>query len=170
LGVPTIFNCLGPLANPAGAPRQLLGVGRSELVDVIAGALAQLGTVNTLVVAGRDGLDEITLAAPTLVRQVRGTEIAAWEWTADDFGFPACSLAALQAQDAAESARIIEGVLRGDDGPATHVVLANAAAALLAAGRVADPQAGVTLARDALRSGRALLVLEKLRKLKYLRP
>jgi anthranilate phosphoribosyltransferase len=170
LGVPTIFNCLGPLANPAGAPRQLLGVGRPELVDVIAGALAQLGTANTLVVAGRDGLDEVTLAAPTLVRQVRGTEIASWEWTPDDFGLPFCSLAALQAEDAAASAAIIERILDRDDGPATQIVLANAAAALLAAGKVTEPKAGVMLARAALQSGKALQVLQKLRKLKHLRP
>jgi anthranilate phosphoribosyltransferase len=170
LGVPTIFNCLGPLANPAGAPYQLLGVGRPELLDVIAGALAQLGTSHALVVSGRDGLDEVSLAAPTCVRQVRGTEIASWEWTADDFGLPPCLLDDLLARDAAESASIIEGVLRGMEGPATSVVLANAAAALMAAGRVAEPRAGVALAREALHAGRALQVLEKLRKLNHPSP
>jgi anthranilate phosphoribosyltransferase len=170
LGVPTILNCLGPLANPAGAERQLLGVGRPELLDVIAGALARLGTAHALVVCGRDGLDEVSLAAPTQVRQVRGAEVVAWEWTADDFGLPPCPLGGLLADDAAASARVIEGVLRGAEGPASCVVLANAAAGLLAAERATSPRAGVAMAREAVRAGRALQVLEKLRKLKHLRP
>jgi anthranilate phosphoribosyltransferase len=170
LGVPTIFNCLGPLANPAGAPYQLLGVGRPELLDVISGALALLGTNHTLIVSGRDGLDEVSLSAPTCVRQVRGTEIAAWEWTADDFGLPCCALDDLRVRDAIESATIIEGVLRGATGAATSVVLANAAAALIAAGRISEPRAGVAMAREALHTGRALQVLEKLRKLNHPSP
>ncbi len=170
LGVPTIFNCLGPLANPAGAPRQLLGVGRLELLDVIAGALGRLGTEHALVVCGRDGLDEVSLAAPTLVRRVQGDDIAAWEWTAADFGLPPCTPDGLLARDPADSARIIERVLTGADGPATWVVLANAAAGLVAAGRVRAVCDGVEQARAALRSGGALQVLEKLRKLNGPRP
>ena len=166
LGVPTIFNCLGPLANPAGAERQLLGVGRLELLDVMAGALARLGTAHALVVCGRDGLDEVSLAAPTLVRQVRGAQITGWEWTAGDFGLPACPLEALTARDPAESAALIERVLRGVDGPASWVVLANAAAGLVAAGQVAAPRDGVARARAAIESGRALHVLQQLRTLK----
>ncbi len=165
LGVPTLFNCLGPLANPAGAAHQLLGVGRPELLDVMAGGLAQLDTIHALVVCGSDGLDEVTLAGPTQVRQVRNAEIAAFEWTPTDFGLPLCSLDGLGAQDAGESARIIEQVLCADDTPATCVVLANAAAALIAAGRAAGPREGVAIARTALHSGGALHVLEKLRKL-----
>jgi anthranilate phosphoribosyltransferase len=165
LGVPTVFNWLGPLANPAGAERQLLGVGRPELLDVVAGALARLGTGHALVVCGRDGLDEVSLAAPTRVRRVCGSEVVALEWTADDFGLPACPLDGLRARDVGESARVIEGVLRGEEGPAACVVLANAAAGLIAAGHAADPRAGVALAREALRSGGALQVLDKLRNL-----
>lgn len=165
LGVPTIFNCLGPLANPAGAEHQLLGVGRPELLDAIAGALARLGTAHSLVVCGTDGLDEVTLAAPTQVRQVRGGDITSCEWTSADFGLPPCPVDGLAARDAEESALIIERVLRGDDSPATSVVLANAAAALIAAGRAGTPREGVAVARTSLESGRALHVLEKLRKL-----
>jgi anthranilate phosphoribosyltransferase len=165
LGVPTIFNCLGPLANPAGAAHQLLGVGRPELLDVMAGALAQLDTVHALVVCGSDGLDEVTLAAPTRVRQVRGDKVTAIEWSAADFGLPPCPLDGVGARDAVESASIIEQVLRADDKPATCIVLANTAAALIAAGRAANPREGVAIARGALRSGGALHVLEKLRKL-----
>jgi anthranilate phosphoribosyltransferase len=165
LGVPTIFNCLGPLANPAGAEHQLLGVGRIELVEVMAGALARLRTRHALVVCGRDGLDEVTLAAPTQVRQVRGHEIAGWEWTPDDFGLPSCSLDDLRTHDAAASAVTIERILRGEESSAACVVLANAAAGLMAAERVIDLREGVDLVRTAVRSGRALHVLEKLRKL-----
>jgi anthranilate phosphoribosyltransferase len=112
LGVPTLFNCLGPLANPAGCARQLLGVGRVALLDVIAGALAQLGTQHALVVCGRDGFDEVSLAAPTLVRQVCGGEITSWEWTAADFQLPAWPIDRFQARDAAES-RVRAGDGRG---------------------------------------------------------
>ena len=165
LGVPTIFNCLGPLANPASAEHQLLGVGRSALLDVMAGALARLGTTHSLVVCGRDGLDEVTLAAPTSVRQVIGNQITHAEWTAQDFGLPASSIGELQASNPAESARIIEKVLRGVPGPALAVVLANSAAGLLAARRTASLRAGVAMAEEAVRSGSALQVLERLRKL-----
>jgi anthranilate phosphoribosyltransferase len=166
LAVPTIFNCLGPLANPAGAAHQLLGVGRSDLLDVIAGALAQLGAANALVVHGGDGLDEVSLAAPTQVRQVRDGAVSAWQWTADDFGLPTSPSDGLRAANALDSARIMERVLHGEAGPATDVVVANAGAALIAAGRVDGPTQGVTAARAALESGRALHVLEVLRKLK----
>src|SRR5206468_9975124 len=86
LGVRTLFNCLGPLANPARAAYQLLGVGRPDLLDTLAGALAILGTRHALLVCGRDGLDEVSLSAPTLVREVRGHDVTAWEWTPEDFG------------------------------------------------------------------------------------
>lgn len=162
LGLRTIFNCLGPLANPACAPYQLLGVGRVELLDVLADALAQLGTRRALLVCGRDGLDEVSLAAPTLVREVRGHRVAAWEWTADDFGLEPGSLKEVQASGAEESAAIIRDVLAGRPGPAQRLVLANAAAALLAAERAASPREGVALARASLESGQARNVLERL--------
>ena len=165
LGVPTIFNCLGPLSNPAGAEHQLLGVGRPELLDVMAGALARLGTARSLVVCGRDGLDEVSLAGPTVVRIVTGNTIEQAEWTADDFGLPACSIAELRADDPVASARIIDGVLRGVAGPALNVVLANAAAALYAVGRLSTLREAVAIASQSVDSGEALRAMEKLRKL-----
>jgi anthranilate phosphoribosyltransferase len=170
LGVPTIFNCLGPIANPAGARHQLLGVGRPDLLDRMAGALAHLGTAHALVVAGGDGLDEVTLAGPTRVRQVRRDGITALEWTPEDFGLPPCDVNSLRADDPAVSARIIRGILSGTEEGPTCVVLANAAAALVAAGRVADLRDGVRLARAAIAAGRARRVLETLQALRAARP
>jgi anthranilate phosphoribosyltransferase len=162
LGVRTLFNCLGPLANPARAPYQLIGVGRPELLDPIAGALARLGTRRAFVVSGRDGLGEVTLTAPTRVREVRGHTVAETEWTAAAFQLEPCTLPDLRAHGPKESAALVRKVLSGEEGPAARVVLANAAAALLAAGRVRELTEGVALARTAIGSGRAAQVLERL--------
>jgi anthranilate phosphoribosyltransferase len=163
LGVPTIFNCMGPLANPAGAKRQLLGVGRRELLDVMAGALMRLGTTRAFVVCGSDKLDEVSLAAPTHVREVCGRDIKAIEWTVSTFGLEPVTLADLTVGDAQQSALLIERVLAGEDGPALRVVLANAAAALLLCDKVATLADGVSVAKEAIESGQARSVLEKLR-------
>lgn len=165
LGVPTIFNCLGPLANPAGAKRQLLGVGRMDLLDRMAGALAQLGTEHALVLCSEDGLDEVSLAAPTQVREVRGGAVVSQRWTAADFGLETCALTELSAPHADASAAMIREVLNGQVGPAQRIVLANAAAALLAADRVTSLPEGVERARAAITSGSAQTVLDTLRRL-----
>jgi anthranilate phosphoribosyltransferase len=162
LGVRTLFNCLGPLVNPAGADYQLLGVGWAEWLDAMAGALARLGTRHALLVCGRDGLDEVSLSAPTLVREVRGGAVTAWEWSPTDFGLAPCRLEDLRVGGPEESAALIRSVLAGADGPAARVVLANAAAALLAADRVRTPAEGVARAAEALASGRAAGVLARL--------
>jgi anthranilate phosphoribosyltransferase len=162
LGVGTLFNCLGPLANPAGAPYQLLGVGRPGWLDRLAQALARLGTRHALLVAGSDGLGEVTLSGPTRVRQVRGGEVRELEWTPDDLGLEPCTLDELRVAGPEESAAVLRRVLAGDAGPAGRVVLANAAAALLAAERVATLREGVALAAESVRSGRAARVLEGL--------
>ena len=162
LGV-TMFNCLGPLANPARAPYQLLGVGRPEWLDRLAEALARLGeTRQAFVVHAEDGLDEVSLSAPTWVRMVRGSEVAALRWTPEDFGVAPCSLDELRVEDAKASAALIRGVLGGEDGPARRIVLANAAAALLAAEAVTDLRAGVRRAAEAIDSGRAAATLRTL--------
>jgi anthranilate phosphoribosyltransferase len=162
LGVRTLFNCLGPLANPAGAFYQLLGVGRVEWLDRMAEALARLGTKHALIVCGRDGLDEVTLGAPTLVREVRGHEIREQEWTPAHFDLAPCSLTELQTATPEASANVIRDVLAGTDGPALRIVLANAAAALLAADRVSNLPDGVALARASIAAGRAAHVLDTL--------
>jgi anthranilate phosphoribosyltransferase len=165
LGVPTIFNCLGPLVNPAGARRQLLGVGRRELLDLMAGALAKLGTTYAIVVHSRDGLDEVSLAAPTEVRVVENDTVREAVWSPEDFGLGTAAPGTLAVEDAAGSADVIRRVLGGEATPATPIVLANAAAGLVAAGRVTKLREGVELAREAVRSGKAAAVLERLRKL-----
>jgi anthranilate phosphoribosyltransferase len=165
LGVRTLFNCLGPLANPAGATYQLIGVGRRELLDPMAGALARLGTRRALLVWGTDGLDEVSLSSPTLVREVRRGTVHAYEWTPRDFHLPSCTLAELHCADVKCSASTVCSVLDGRDGPARRIVLANAAAALLAAERVESLPEGVQRAMEAIDDGGARRVLQRLREL-----
>jgi anthranilate phosphoribosyltransferase len=162
LGVRTIFNCLGPLANPARAAHQLLGVGKADWLDKMAEALVRLGTRRALLVCGRDGLDEVSLSAPTLVRDVCDGKVVCHEWTAADFGLTPCEPNELRVEGPEESAAVIRRVLAGEETPAARVVLANAAAALLAAGKVTDLKAGVARAAEAVADGRARQVLEKL--------
>lgn len=162
LGVRTIFNLLGPLANPAGAPYQLLGVGKPELLDPLAGALAELGTRQAVLVCSRDGLDEVSLSAPTMVRVVRGDEYESREWTPAEFGLGEVEVSEIRATGPAESAAIIRGVLAGEGSPARKMVLANAAAALWAAEAVTTLREGVERADAAIRSGHARAVLEAL--------
>ena len=164
LGIRTIFNLLGPLANPAGADFQLIGVGNADLLDGLAGAIAGLGTRQSILVCGFDGLDEVTLAAPTMVRIVEGDRIYHDEWDAADFGLAPVRIDEIRASGPAESAKIIRGVLEGADGPARRIVLANAAAALFTAQTARNLHEGVEMAEESLRSGKALGVLQMLKR------
>ena len=149
LGVPTIFNILGPLINPAGASRQLLGVGRAELRPLLAEALVLLGTARSVVVHGSDGLDEVTLTGSTEVAEAAG-QVRHFPWTPADFGLETIELASIQVSGPDESAATIRGVLAGQPGPARDIVVANAAAALWTAGAAASPAAGAVLAAEAI--------------------
>jgi anthranilate phosphoribosyltransferase len=162
LGVRTIFNLLGPLANPASADFQLLGVGNPDLLDPLAGAAARLGVRRAVLVCGFDGLDEVSLAAPTMVRVVEGDEFSVTEWQPSDFGLDPVALADIQADGPAASATLVRAVLLNQDGPAKRIVLANAAAALWVAGAAESLRAGVELADESIRSGKAARVLEQL--------
>jgi anthranilate phosphoribosyltransferase len=162
LGVRTIFNLIGPLANPAGADFQLIGVGNAEFFDVLAGALAELNVRRAVLVCGFDGLDEVTLATRTMVRVVEGDQFYADEWDQSDFGLESVALSEIQAANAADSSATIQRVLAGEDGPARRIVLANAAAALWAAGRVSNLRAGVEVAANSIDSGAAARVLGSL--------
>jgi anthranilate phosphoribosyltransferase len=162
LGVPTIFNILGPLANPAGAPFQLLGVGRSHLQPLMAQALALLGTQRAVVVRGADGLDEVTLADVTHVVEVCGGATRSLEWVPAEFGFQRTSLESLRVDGAEASATIIRGILAGRPGPARDIVLTNAAAALWTAGRSPHLSECARQAAEAVDSGAAAELLTRL--------
>jgi len=162
LGFPTIFNMLGPLANPASAPFQVVGVGRSELRPLVAEALMLLGTQRTLVVHGEDGLDEVTLAGPTRVTEVGTGGLRNFSWTPSDFGLSPTSLESLQVTGPEESARVIREVLAARPGAARDIVVINAAAALWTAGKAETPVACAELAAGAIESGAALALLENL--------
>jgi anthranilate phosphoribosyltransferase len=138
----TIFNILGPLTNPARAQHQLIGVSRRDLVEKMAEALSRLETRHAFVVSGHDGLDEVTLTGPTYVAEVHDGTVRAHQWHPSDFDLPACRLEDLQVSSRTESADRIRSVLDGDSGPCRDIVLANAAAALLAAERVSDLRNG----------------------------
>ncbi len=162
LGVRTVFNLLGPLTNPAGAEHQLLGVFQASWVEPVAEVLASLGTQHSLVVHGA-GLDEASLAGPTLVAEVCGEKVTTYELTPEDVGLPRAPHAAIRGGDPAENARRGEAVLRGDGGPDADIVVFNAGLALYAAGAAASIREGVVVARDAIASGRAIGVLQALR-------
>lgn len=162
IGIRTIFNILGPLTNPAGADRQVLGVYREELVETLASVLVRLGCKRGFVVHGRDGMDEVTLSAPTRVGEIRDGGVSLYTVEPEDFGLTRCELADLQGGDAGENAVIVRDVLAGKKGPKRDVVLLNAAFALVAAGVAADVPEGLDAAAEAIDSGRAQEKLEGL--------
>jgi anthranilate phosphoribosyltransferase len=165
LGVRTAFNLLGPLTNPAGATRQLVGVPRPELTELVARSLAMLGTERAWVVHGADGLDEISTTGYTKVSECRNGRVNTFYLHPSDVGLPKTSSDALRGGDAAENATIARHVLAGEPGPPRDIVLLNAAASLLIAGTVARIHDGLGLAADAIDSGKAAAVLEDLRRL-----
>ena len=162
LGMRTIFNVLGPLTNPAFARRQVLGVYSERLVGVVAHVLAALGAVHALVVHSRDGLDEISISAPTHVCEVRDGEVRSFDVTVDAFGVDSHPLEAIGGGDAKANARIARSILGGERGAARDVVVANAGAALFVGGNAGTLREGASLAADAIASGRARQTLESL--------
>jgi anthranilate phosphoribosyltransferase len=162
LGVRTAFNLLGPLTNPAGASRQLLGVARPELTELLARTLMLLGTTRAWVVHGADGIDELTTAGYTKVSECRGGSVNTFYVHPSDFGLPRTSPGALAGGDAQENARIIEAVLAGEQGPPRDVVLLNAGAALFIAGRAASIRDGIQTAAQAIDRGDAKRTLAAL--------
>ncbi len=155
LGVRTIFNILGPLTNPAGAPNILMGVFHADLVGIQVRALQRLGAEHALVVYGKDGLDEISLGAGTLVGELKNGTITEYEIHPEDFGLPMASTRNLKVETPEQSMAMLRGVLDGAAGPARDIVLLNAAAALYAANVAPSIAEGVALARTALDSGAA---------------
>ncbi len=163
MGLRTIFNILGPLTNPAGAQRQLMGVFASDLTDMLAHVLGQLGSRSAMVVSGYGGLDELTTTGPNRVSHLHDGRVTTYELDPREYGFRGAHISELLGDDAPTNARILRGILAGEVRDARRdVVLLNAGAALLAAGAVNDLQAGIALAADTIDRGAALAKLEAL--------
>jgi anthranilate phosphoribosyltransferase len=155
LGVRTIFNILGPLTNPAGAPNILMGVFHADLVGIQARVLQRLGAKHALVVHGRDGLDEITLNGGTMVAELRDGQVHEYELLPGEFGIATSDLSAIRVDGPVASKAMLLDVLAGQPGPARDIVLLNAGAALYAAGVAVSIAEGVDRARRAIDSGAA---------------
>ena len=163
LGIHTTFNLLGPLSNPAGAPRQIIGVWRKDLAEKLAQVLAALGTERAWVVHGEDGLDEITLAGKTFVAEAHNGEVKTFEIEPGDFGFEVRALEHLRGGDTDANARIVSAVLDGSRmDEARALVVMNAAAALFVGGAAADLREGAKIAANSIDSGAALKKLDLL--------
>jgi anthranilate phosphoribosyltransferase len=156
LGVRTIFNILGPLTNPAGAPHILMGVFHPDLVGIQVRALQRLGAEHAVVVYGRDGMDEVSLGAATMVGEFKDGEIREYEIHPEDFGLTMASNRALKVETPEQSRVLVQSVLDNEPGPARDIVMLNAGVALYAADVTPTMAEGVALAREALASGKAL--------------
>ncbi|MDX6726005.1 MAG: anthranilate phosphoribosyltransferase, partial [Baekduia sp.] len=161
LAVRTIFNFLGPLTNPAGARRQVIGVSDPAYLEALAGALSQLGCDRALVVSSADGLDEMSTSAPTHVVEVNGDELTRYDVSPADVGLPEAPASAISGGDPAANAAITRAVFAGQDGPDSDLVLLNAGAAIYAGGVVDDLRSGVDLARETIASGAAATTLDE---------
>lgn len=163
LGLRTVFNVLGPLTNPAGARRQLMGVYAESLVEPIGRVLGELGAEHALVVHGADGLDEITTTGPTWLCEVRGGDVRCFTLEPEDLGLRRATLADLAGGTPEENAAAMRRVFAGEPGPLADVTALNAGAALYVGGRAESLRSGVEQARDILASGAAGRKLDELR-------
>ncbi|MFZ2311968.1 MAG: anthranilate phosphoribosyltransferase, partial [Methylobacter sp.] len=155
MGVRTLFNLLGPLSNPAGAPNQLIGVFAKEWVEPLAQVLKKLGSKHVLVVNADDGLDEISIASPSTIAELKDGEVTTYTITPEQFGFKRASLAELEITDAASSLTMVKAVLDNQAGPARDIVALNAGAAIYAANITDTLSAGIEKARQLIASGAA---------------
>jgi anthranilate phosphoribosyltransferase len=162
IAVRTIFNFLGPLTNPAGASRQLIGVGDPAFVGVVAEALAELGCDHGLVVCGEDSVDEISLSGATRMVEVWGSEHGELSFHPQDAGIDPAPLESIRGGEPAENAEVTRAVLDGEQGPRRDVVLLNAGAAIYVGGKAGEIAEGVERARESIDSGAAKRVLDKL--------
>jgi anthranilate phosphoribosyltransferase len=161
LGVRTIFNILGPLTNPASAPNTLMGVFHPDLVGIQVRVMKQLGADHVLVVYGKDGMDEVSLGAATMVGELKDGEVREYEIHPEDFGLSMVSNRGLKVADAAESKAMLIEALEDVPGTPREIVMLNAGAALYAANRVSSIPAGIELARETIRSGAARRKLDE---------
>jgi anthranilate phosphoribosyltransferase len=162
LGVRTIFNILGPLTNPAGAPNILMGVFHPDLVGIQVRALQRLHAEHALVVYGRDGMDEVSLGAATMVGELKDGQVSEYEIHPEDFGLPMSSNRALKVETPEQSRAMLASVLDNQPGAARDIVMFNAGVALYAANVASDIKSGIERAREALASGAAKARLDKL--------
>jgi anthranilate phosphoribosyltransferase len=162
LGVRTVFNLLGPLTNPAGAPNQLVGVYAERWVEPVAMVLQKLGSRHVLVVHAEDGLDEISIASPTLVAELKDGRIETYSIEPEQFGFKRAPLKQLTVDTVAASLKMMFGVLNGEPGPAQDIVALNAGAAIYAANLVDSLEAGVARAQAVIADGSARRKLDEL--------
>jgi anthranilate phosphoribosyltransferase len=165
LGVRTIFNILGPLTNPASAPNILMGVFHPDLVGIQVRALQRLGAEHAIVVYGRDGMDEVSLGAATMVGELKNGEISEYEIHPEDFGLPMASSRNLKVDTPDQSRQMLMTVLDNQPGPARDIVVFNAGVALYAANVATDIKDGISKARAALQSGAAKAKLDQLTRL-----
>ncbi len=166
IGIRTVFNILGPLTNPAGARRQLIGVFDEHLTELMAGVLRELGSESAIVAHGYDGIDELSTLGPTKITELSDGKLTTYDISPAEFGLPTADREQLaQGADPSESARIAECVLTDDDGPRRDIVCLNAGAALKVAGMTPSVKDGVALARKVIESGKAAETLNGLRRL-----
>jgi anthranilate phosphoribosyltransferase len=161
LGRRTIFNLMGPLSNPAGVKRQLIGIARPAYVPIYAEAKARLGSERTLIVSGDEGLDELSLAGGNEIAEVQGHEWEMRRARASDAGLPTAPIEAIRGGDAVHNSKALKALLMGAPGPYRDAVLFNAGAALMIAGRAPDYEQGAKIAAEAIDSGRAEALLAR---------
>ena len=160
MGVRTVFNILGPLTNPAGAPNTLLGVFHADLVGILVRVMERLGAKHVLVVYGKDGMDEVSLGAVTMVGELRDGQVNEYEIHPEDFGLQMSSNRTLRVENAQESKEMVYSALANDSGTAREIVILNAGTALYAANVADSIQQGIALAREAIASGAARAKLD----------
>jgi anthranilate phosphoribosyltransferase len=165
LGVSTVFNILGPLLNPVNVKRQLVGVYNYKLLNKMAEVLRALGSEEAFVVWGEDGLDELSLSAPTQIAHLKAGKIVSSVVRPEECGFRSVSPQVLKGGTAADNAGMIESIFKGERGPKRDWVLLNSAAGLMVGGKVANFKEGVELAEETIDSGRVLQILQKMRTL-----
>lgn len=162
MGIRTVFNILGPLANPSRAKKMVVGVYAPDMTEKVATVMSRLGVERAFVVSGRDNMDEITTTTATVVSEIRDGAVKTFEITPEEFGFKRVSLEELRGGDGAENAEITKKILAGEKGPKRDIVLLNAGATLYVAGLAESIQDGIAMAEKSIDSGKAQKVLEKL--------
>jgi anthranilate phosphoribosyltransferase len=165
MGVRTIFNLLGPLTNPAGAPNQVIGVFSEQWLEPLAQVLSRLGSRHVLVVHGEDGIDEISVGAPTQVAELKDGAVRRYAIAPERFGLKRTDIGSLVVKDAGESLEMLRAVLADTPGPARDIVLLNSGAAIYVSGLADSMEKGLEMARAAIGSGAARQKLEALVKL-----